>query len=144
MARYTGPHTVQCYHCRHRFEVGGRAQSTSCPKCYKPLFVADITVDSLKAVTEVRTCGAITITRKGRIIAKLVEAHAGIDCDGAIDAKAVVCGATGRLSPRRGGKGDLKSRALVIEPGARITSGFCDVPNDDLKLSTLPPPGAPP
>lgn len=147
MARHVGPRTVQCYHCRARFEVSGRAQSTSCPKCYKPVIVEDIVVDKLKLVTEVRTCGAITVTRKGRIGAKLVEAHGGIDCEGTIDARSVVAGIRLRLGPKANFKGDVKALAALVEQGATIHRSFFDVPNDELSLSTLqhdqpPPPPA--
>ncbi|MEX0653506.1 MAG: polymer-forming cytoskeletal protein [Phycisphaeraceae bacterium] len=137
MARHAATRLVQCYHCRHRFEVGGRAQSTSCPGCYKPVIVGDVVVSTLKPVTEVRTCGAIVVKKKGRIIAKLVEAHAGIDCDGTIDAKTVRGGVGVRLSSRSHFKGDLTATKLVIEEGARVEGGFFDIPNDDLELSTL-------
>jgi hypothetical protein len=144
MARYTGPRTVQCYHCRHRFEVGGRAQSTSCPGCYKPVIVENLVVDKLKLVTEVRTCGHITVTRKGRIGAKLVEAHLGITCEGTIDAKEIRGGLHLHLGSKCHFKGDAKALALTIEEGAIISPSFFDVPNDELGLSTLPIEGAAP
>lgn len=141
MARYTGPRTVQCYHCRHRFEVGGRAQSTSCPGCYKPVIVENLVIDKLKLVTEVRTCGHITVTKKGRIGAKLVEAHLGITCDGAIDAKEIRGGKHVHLGAKANYKGDTKALNLSITDGAVIHRSRFDIPNDDLGLSTLPEEG---
>ncbi len=143
MARYTGPRTVQCYHCRHRFDVGGRAQSTSCPGCYKPVIVNDIVVETLKLVTEVRTCGHIHVKKKGRIGAKLVEAHAGITNEGTIDAKEVRAGLRLTLGPKSHYKADTVTTALslVIEEGAIISPSLFDVPNDALGLSTLPTEG---
>lgn len=145
MARYAGPRTVQCYHCRHRFEVGGRAQSTSCPGCYKPVIVSDIVVDGMpRLVTEIRTCGHIHVKKKGRIGAKLVEAHLGITCEGTIDAKEIRGGVHIHLGPKSYFKGDLKALALSVEEGAVIAPSHFDVPNDEWGLSTLPTEGAAP
>jgi hypothetical protein len=139
MARHAGPRTVQCYLCRHRFEVGGRAQSTSCPHCYKPVIVADVIVEGHKPVTEVRTCGHVIVKKKGRVVAKLIEAHLGIECDGVVDAQKIISGGPVVLSKRAQWKGSLRAPALIIAEGARIGGGFFDIPNDDLKLTELLP-----
>ncbi|MFA9480122.1 polymer-forming cytoskeletal protein [Phycisphaerales bacterium AB-hyl4] len=137
MARQPATRKVQCYHCRHRFDVSGRAQSTSCPGCYKPVIVGDVVVTTLKPVTEVRTCGSIVVKKKGRIIARVIEAHGGIDCEGAIDAKTVQGGLGVRLGPKAVFKGDLLALSLRVEEGARVTGGFFDIPNNDLDLTSL-------
>ena len=83
MAKNKGPRKVQCYHCRHRFEVGGRAQSTSCPGCNKPLIVEDKVFDAKSSGIgriKIQTCGSILVKKKGHIAADLVEAHGGIIC----------------------------------------------------------------
>ncbi len=138
MARHAGPRTVQCYHCRHRFEVGGRAQSTSCPGCNKPLIVGDVDVKQLKGpLKEVRTCGRIIVRKKGRLMAEYVEAHGGIDNQGVIDARHVVCGSVIRLAPKSQFKGDLVAPSLEIQLGARILGGLFAVPEDPLKVGDL-------
>jgi len=132
---------VQCYHCRHRFEVGGRAQSTSCPGCHKPLFVGDIVVKKLQPVQEVRTCGRIIVQRKGRIIAKLVEGHLGIECEGVIDAKEVLTGGTLELGPKSSFKGgQTHARNWVMKQGAKVQPSYMNVPDDPKGLDDLVPP----
>ena len=136
MARHRGPRTVQCYLCRHRFQVAGRAQSTSCPGCHKPVIVGDVVVNQLKPVKEVRTCGRIVVKRRGRIIADLVEAHVGIECLGTIDAKKVVAGPV-LIGSRATWKGDCHALSLSIRLGARINGGRFFVPDDSLNLADL-------
>lgn len=141
MARNTGPRTVQCYHCKHRFEVGGRTQSTSCPGCNKPLIVEDIVVDRLRAgLVELRTCGKVTIQKKGRLmVAKGVEAHGGIECDGVLEAKFVISGKTAILGPKCQWHSDLTAPAAIIHDGAKIKPSRFNVPGDPLGLQDLPP-----
>lgn len=143
MARHAGPKTVQCYHCRHRFEVSGRAQSTSCPQCNKALIVADIEVKPGKIhgpSKEVRTCGRIVVHKRARLMSETVEAHGGIDCQGTLDAKHVLTGRPVRLGPKARYRGDLEAPALIIEKGARVDPSMLRVPTDPLELADLPPP----
>ncbi len=132
MARQLGPRTVQCYHCRHQFEVGGMAQSTSCPGCNKLLIVHDIVVDRLRAgLIELRTCGRIDVKKRGRLmVARLVEAHGEIHCEGIIDAKKIVSGSPVSLGPKCRVRGELRAPSLTIQLGARVLSGNVSVPGD--------------
>lgn len=137
MAKASGPRTVQCYYCATRFEVGAAAMSVSCPGCYKPVHVSDVIVDKLRAVTELRTCGRIVVKRTGRVIARHVEAHEGVEVQGVMDAN-VVSGGEVRIGPKGQWKGDCRCPALIIESGARIFGGYFHFPTDPLKLSDLP------
>lgn len=136
LLRGSGPRIVQCYFCRHRFEVAGRAESTSCPGCHKALFVGDIVISKLKPVKEVRTCGKITVKKSGRIIADLVEAHRGVECLGNIDAKKVIAGPV-IIGPKAVWKGDCHAVTVVIKDGAVIGRGRFHVPEDDLEVADL-------
>ncbi|MEM1355127.1 MAG: polymer-forming cytoskeletal protein [Planctomycetota bacterium] len=138
MAKNKGPRQVQCYHCRHRFEVGGRAQSTSCPACNKPVIVEDIVVDKLKAgLIELRTCGSLTVKKKGRVMAERLEIHGGIHCDGIIEAKQVVSGKPVVLGKAATFRGDLDAPAFQITAGAKIKPSMIQVPSDPLDLADL-------
>lgn len=138
MAKNKGPRLVQCYHCRHRFEVGGRAQSTSCPGCNKPLIVEDLVIDKLKAgLIELRTCGSITVKKKGRIMADRIEAHGGIVCHGIIEAKQVVSGQTVVLAKSATYRGDLEAPAVEMAAGAKVKPSVFAVPSDPLELGDL-------
>ena len=141
MAKVTGPRTVQCYLCRHRFEVSSRAQSTSCPGCHKPVIVEDFILKknkpSLMMVTSVQTCGRIVVPRRTRVVAKFVEAHGGIEVLGHMDAKQVVSGQLTVIGDKGHWKGNLKSPAVVIHERAVIEGGYFEVPADSLGLSTL-------
>ena len=135
-AKPVGPHEVQCYHCRHRFEVGGRAQSTSCPGCNKPVIVEDIVVDKLKAgLIELRTCGSITVKKKGRIMAERIEAHGGIICEGIIDSKQVLSGKIVVIGKNATFKGNLEAPALDLKLGAKVKPSYFNIPSDPLGLS---------
>jgi len=139
MAKNLGPRLVQCYHCGHRFEVGGRAQSTSCPGCNKAVMVADQDIKGRRGpIRELRTCGKITIGRRGRLICEKIEAHAGIQCTGIIDSKEVVCGSKFYLGPKATMKGDLSAPAAEVKEGAKVLGGYWQVPHDPQNVADLP------
>ena len=139
MAKHSTPRLVQCYHCRHRFEVSGRAESTSCPGCNKPLFVGDIEVPGQRGpIRELRTCGRITVGKRGRLICETIEAHDGIDCLGVIDAKRILSGATLHLGAKAQLKGSITAPMMSVESGARIGNIAVAVPLDPLAIADLP------
>ena len=129
--------TVQCYLCGHRFEVSGMTQSTSCPGCNKPVLVADQEIKSgvRGPIRELRTCGRVVVGRKARLIAERIEAHAGLECEGIIDAKAVVSGATVRLGPKSVYKGAISAPRLIVEAGAKVSWSEFSVPSDPAHLA---------
>ena len=138
MARHQGPRLVQCYHCRHRFEVSGRAQSTSCPGCNKALMVGDEHITKLRGpLKELRTCGRITVSKRGRLIAETIEAHDGIDCQGIIDAKTVLSGKTVTLGPKCDYHGDLTAPSVEMHKGAKVKPSQFAVPDDPLDLGSM-------
>ncbi|MEO1237221.1 MAG: polymer-forming cytoskeletal protein [Planctomycetota bacterium] len=121
MARSLPPKTVQCYHCDHRFEVGGRAQSTSCPGCNKPVMVADQVIDKQRGpIRELKTCGKIIVKKRGRLICHHVVAHNGLECEGIVDAQTVVSRTPVTLGKKSTFKGDLTAPAIDIAEGAKI------------------------
>ena len=129
------PRLVQCYLCRHRFEVGRRAQSTACPQCSRAVIVGDVNVKQLKPVTAVKTCGRVVVHRKGRVIAKTVEAHLGIEVRGVLDAK-VVSGGPVVIGAKARWKGDCSAPSVIIKPGAQV-AGYFAVPDDRLGVGDL-------
>ncbi|MEM7627348.1 MAG: polymer-forming cytoskeletal protein [Planctomycetota bacterium] len=145
MARALPPKTVQCYHCDHRFEVGGRAQSTSCPGCYKSVIVHDIEIgNQVGPKTELKTCGKIVIKKRGRLICQTVVAHDGLTCEGIIDARTVASRMPVTLGKKSNFKGDLTAPSVDIQAGAVIQpSRFAIGPPID-EDSADPPPESPP
>ena len=140
MAKNKGPRMVQCYHCRHRFEVGGRAQSTSCPGCNKPLIVEDLTFDKKKSGIgriKIQTCGSLTVKKGGRITAELVEAHGGIINHGTIEAKQVISGKPIVLSKTSLFYGTLNAPGVDMALGAKVKPSLFEVPSDPLGLGDL-------
>lgn len=145
MARALPPKTVQCYHCDHRFEVGGRAQSTSCPGCYKSVIVHDIEIgNQVGPKTELKTCGKIVIKKRGRLICQRIVAHDGLICEGIIDAKTVASRMPVTLGKKSNFKGDLTAPSVDIQAGAVIQpSQFAIGPlidEPDGEGSAAPPP----
>ena len=140
MAKNKGPRTVQCYHCQHRFEVGGRAQSTSCPGCNQPLRVEDMVFDTKHSGIgriKVQTTGTITIKKGGRVTAELVEAHGGIICHGTLEAKKVISGKTLVLGKTATFYGTLHAPAVNMAAGAKVKPSLFEVPSDPLGLADL-------
>ncbi len=128
---------VQCYHCRHRFEVGQSAESTNCPGCNQRVIVGDIVVKALMPTARVQTCGRVVVKKKGRINAELVEAHDGLEMLGGLTAS-VLCGGLVVIGPGAKWNGDCQAHSLEIKPGAKIEGGVFEVPADSLGLNDLP------
>jgi cytoskeletal protein CcmA (bactofilin family) len=140
MARSSATRTVQCYHCRHPFEVGGRAMSTSCPGCNKAVIVQDVIVTGLKTTQKLQTCGRVVIKARGRVIAGFIEAQGGVEVLGALHGNVtssgpVIIGAKGRW------KGDCHAPSLQVKLGARIESGYFQIPGDQAPEDDQPPEG---
>ena len=133
MPTETSHRSVQCYHCRRRFEVGVRAVTVSCPGCHKRLVIEDLVIKNAQAYTKLQTCGRVVVQRRGHVIASLVEAHAGIEVLGVLEANAITGGGV-RIGPKATWKGDLAARTLRVEAGARIVGGRFAVPDDPLGL----------
>lgn len=129
MARKTAPRTVQCYLCGHRFEVGPRAMTTSCPACFKPLRVDDVVVKTLEQVRKLQTCGRIVVQRRGRVCAQFVQAQEGVEVDGVMEAKVVSRGPV-RIGPKATWKGDCRAPTLSVESGGTIVGGYFEIAGD--------------
>lgn len=130
------PRPVQCYLCRHRFEVGWRTQSTSCPKCSRAVIISDVIIKELKPVSEVKTCGKVVVHRKGRVIAKLVEAHGGVEMLGILTAN-VVSGGPVLIGPKAQWAGNCKAPSVTVRPGAQV-DGYFEVPNFNIGIGETP------
>jgi DNA-directed RNA polymerase subunit RPC12/RpoP len=129
--------TVQCYLCGKRFEISAIAATVSCPGCFKPLLVEDVVVKGYQAVKKIQTCGRITVQKRGRVVAELVEAHEGVEMLGIMHAN-VVSGRPVRIGPRAEWKGDLRCPAVQIDPSANILGGYFVIPDRTLGLEDLP------
>ena len=104
--------------------------------------VGDELITKLRGpLRELRTCGRIVVTKRGRLIAERIEAHNGIDCQGIIDAKHVLSGDTVTLGPKCHYHGDLTAPAEVMEKGAKVKRCLFAVPEDPLGLSRETGPG---
>jgi len=116
---------VQCYQCDHRFEVGGSAQSTSCPGCNRPVMVADQIIKGQRGpIRELKTCGKIVVGKRGRLICQHIVAHAGLECEGIIDAKTVSSNVKVILGPKANFRGDLTAPAVDIGDGTVIQPSY--------------------
>ncbi|MFN0132618.1 MAG: polymer-forming cytoskeletal protein [Phycisphaerales bacterium] len=128
--------TIQCYHCRRRFDAPRRALTTSCPACSKPLVVEDVVVKTAHSVRKIQTCGRLIVQKKGRVMAGTIEAHAGVEVEGILEAN-VVSGGLVRIGAKAQWKGDCRAPRLEVELGARIARGYFVVPDDALGVSDL-------
>src|SRR5436853_632396 len=108
MARTASPRTVTCYHCGRAFDVGGQALTTSCPGCFKRVVVDDIIVKTIESVRRVQTCGRLVVQKTGRVFAQSVEAQAGVQVEGILEAN-VVSGGLVRIGPKAVWKGDCRA-----------------------------------
>lgn len=107
--------------------------STSCPNCHRPVVVEDLVIKNYQGVTNVETCGKLTVTRRGNVVAKnRVVAFGGIEmlgrlqCGEALVAGQVVIGAKAEW------KGDLHAMSILVRDGAKIGGGHFLTPDDPL------------
>jgi hypothetical protein len=129
--------TVQCYLCGRRFEISAIAATVSCPGCFKPLLVEDVVVKGYQAVKKIQTCGRITVQKRGRVVAELVEAHEGVEVLGICHAN-VVSGRKVWVGPKAELKGNLSAPAIEVDPTANVLGGFFTIPNAGLDLEGIP------
>jgi len=142
MAKAAPQRKVQCYHCRHRFDIPSRAMSLSCPRCAKALVIEDVIINTAHNVRKIQTCGKVIIEKKGRVVAQLVEAHGGVEVEGFLEAK-VLSGGPVRIGPKAQWKGDLAAPSLTAELGCRIERGFFTIPDDPMGVSDFKQDGDP-
>lgn len=144
-----------------------KAESATCPTCYKRQTVRDVVVETDRTGGRVETTGILFIKRKGRVWAPGVRAGDAVEVLGELKADVVthghvVIGETARW------RGDCTARILIVEDGARIDGGFfCIDPHGELQTpepapqspviddavaaaiepkseESVPPPGEPP
>jgi len=133
---------VLCIHCRVTMHVAQKAESMTCPHCYKRQTVRDVVVDTDRTGGRVETTGILFIKRKGRVWAPGVRAGDAVEVLGELKADVVshghvVIGETARW------RGDCKANILIVEDGARIDGGyFCIDPTGELQGWPEPVPEA--
>lgn len=111
--------------------------SVPCPRCNKALKVEDVHVKTYVPVNDLQTCGKITVAKNGRVVAKVIRAGAGIDCDGTLEG-AIEADDHMVLNDHSTWKGKtLLTRSLVIQDGAKL-HGHVKVPWE----RPVPPPTA--
>lgn len=127
MAKSPPKRAIRCYLCGHGFEVSTRTMSVPCPKCNKALKVEDVVVKTYLPVNDLQTCGKITIAKNGRVVAKLIRAGDGIECEGVLEGAIQTDGELS-LGSKASWKGKtLHSKSLHIDDGARL-EGYIKVP----------------
>ncbi len=111
---------ILCYLCGQELEVSARTMSTTCPGCNKAIKVEDLLVKSYLPVNDLKTCGMIKITKRGRVAAKIIQSGDGIDCEGALEGDVETDGHV-RLGPKASWKGKvLRCGSIDIAVGATM------------------------
>lgn len=127
---------LQCYHCRHRFEVSWQTLSASCPKCSRALTLEDIVIKNAYSVRKIQTCGRLVVEKKGRVVCQTVEAIGGVEVEGYLEAN-VQSGGPVKIGAKAQWKGDLAAPSVEVELGGRIDKGYFVIPDDPLGVSGL-------
>lgn len=123
MAKKATAREVVCYHCGRAFEIGSRAMTVSCPGCFRPVLVEDIVVRNVQGNTTLQTCGRLVVQRRGRVVAKRIQAIGGVEMLGTLEAS-VECEGAVRIGAGGKWKGDCTAPVLRVESGASILGGF--------------------
>lgn len=117
--------TAECYHCGHTLRVAAAARTGTCPRCYRGLVLDDVVVSGATACASVRTCGRVVVKVRGAASAAWIDARAGVDVQGRLNAKVRTAG-TVRTGPRGELVGDVDATGLVVEPGGTLL-GYCRI-----------------
>src|SRR5688572_895886 len=118
---------IRCYLCGHRFQVSTKTMSVPCPHCNKALKVEDVLIKTYLPVNDLQTCGKISIAKNGRVVAKLIRAGDGIECEGTLEGAIETDGQI-LLGPKASWKGkSLFGTRLEIAEGAKLV-GHVKVP----------------
>jgi len=110
---------VVCYHCREPLDVAPKAQTITCPLCYKPLAVADIVVKDTHWGGRLQSCGAILVKPRARVMAKRVLAVQRVEILGDVQGD-IECLGLVIVGPRGVCRGSISASALVVAEGARL------------------------
>lgn len=115
--------SVRCYHCGRSFEVGAKAITVSCPRCFQRVAVGDVEIRRSQFGGDVETCGRISVHPRGWFSAKSLRASNGVEIEGVVEVRRVE-GENVRIFSGAKLRGDLTARRLVVEAGATIEGGF--------------------
>lgn len=128
MARGKTPtqRTVRCYHCEHLHAISSRATRVSCPKCAKSLLVQNVTIRTTEGWSHFKTCGKVIILSKGKLVAKTIEAHGGVEVRGGLDTQSYVGGPV-VLKKSATWRGDCAAPSVIVDAGARVISGMFNI-----------------
>jgi cytoskeletal protein CcmA (bactofilin family) len=113
---------VKCLHCHKPFPVPEAATILTCPNCSKRVRVDNVVVSRPTFTARLETCGKLVIMAKGKLVANVVQAALGIECQGEMDARAVAASHV-LLDNGARWKGDLRTAAIKIMPGATVVGG---------------------
>lgn len=114
---------VSCIHCRGAMKVAEKAETATCPSCYKRQTVRDVVVENDRTGSRVETTGILFIKRKGRVWAPGVKAGDAVEVLGELKADVVTHGHV-VIGESARWRGDCTAKLLVVEDGARIDGGF--------------------
>lgn len=112
--------------------------STSCPGCNKPVIVQDVIVKGLKTTQKLQTCGRVVIKPRGRVTAGLIEAQGGLEVLGILTGNVTSAGPV-VIGPKACWKGDCRAPTLEVKLGAKIESGFFEIPCREDEPAKQPP-----
>lgn len=112
--------TIRCLHCGAEVVLSARVVSTSCGHCYKRISVEDFVVKSEHSMSNINTCGSLSVTAKGQVWAP-VNVH-DVSVEGMINGNVR---AQDKVTIETGGRlvGDVAARRLEVKPGATL-KGF--------------------
>jgi|GEM_PF-684141 len=124
--RHAEQRTITCYFCGHTFGVSGKAISTSCPKCFKKLVLDDLVIKVTQSLKTLQTCGKITVEKRGRIIAHLVQAQEGVDIRGKMESRKYRGGPV-VIRETATWKGDCAAPSVLVKKGGGIVGGLFSI-----------------
>ena len=114
---------VVCCYCGRPIDVPVKAMSGSCPFCHKRIVLEHVKITSYKAVKNHDTCGAVTIEKRGHLVASRVLAES-LTVRGQLRGNVMV---RNRVEIEEGGilNGDVTAPVIVVRPGGLLNGHCC-------------------
>ena len=119
VADRTSPETreIRCTHCEGLLEISAHAMSVNCRHCNRRVIIEDLKIKAYHAVVRLATAGKVEIAKRAQVVAKVRVDE--LIVKGEVRGDIV---ALDRVEVSKQGRieGDVSSRRLSVQPGARL------------------------
>ena len=125
---------VVCTHCERSIEIPSAAMSVNCRHCNRRVIIEDLKIKAYHSVVRLATAGKVEVAKNAQVIAKVRVDE--LIVNGTIKGNVT---ALSRIEVGKKGAiyGDVVSRTISVQPGAKLCGHFVIDPKVVLKQKEL-------